>query len=119
MKRLIIELKEDGTIETKQENLTDIESFGIIHILAMPRTVKNTALIPEQKKRHIDTLKMWDTIVFDKVMSKYLTVGKEYLVTYVADDWAEYDYAWFRFKDDQGNSKSLRKILKGYVMRII
>ena len=57
-------------------------------------------------------------IVFDKVMSKHLTEGKEYTVTRVDEDWKEFYNSWFEITDDRGRRKGLRKHAKGYVVRM-
>jgi len=57
-------------------------------------------------------------IVFDKVMSKYLTEGKEYTVKRVGDSWKEWYNSWFQITDDRGRIKNLRKHARGYVVRI-
>jgi hypothetical protein len=57
-------------------------------------------------------------IIFDKVMSKYLTEGKEYTVTRVDSYWKEWYDSWFEITDDRGSRKALRKHAKGYVVRM-
>jgi len=61
-------------------------------------------------------LKIGDVIIFRKVMSKYLTIGKEYVINRVDHDFKEYNKAWFDITNDLGKNKSLRKHAQGYYM---
>ena len=65
-----------------------------------------------------DDLQAGDKIIFDKVMSKYLTEGKEYTVTRVDPDWKDWYSSWFEITDDRGKRKGLRKHPKGYIVRM-
>jgi hypothetical protein len=65
-----------------------------------------------------EDLQVGNKIIFDKVMSKYLTKGKEYTVTRVDADWKEWHNSWFEITDDRGKKKNLRKHAKGYMVRM-
>ena len=66
-----------------------------------------------------DNLKAGDFILFDKTMSKNVTVGKKYKVTDVGHDWKKWSHSWFTFLDDNNKRKSLRKYAQGYSMRMV
>jgi len=80
----------------------------------------------QQLNLHIDNRKLsWeylqcgDKIIFDKVMSKYLTEGKEYSITGIDPDWKECYDSYFEIIDDKGKKKGLKKHAKGYVCHMI
>ena len=66
-----------------------------------------------------EDLQVGDKIIFDKVMSKHLTQGKEYVVATVDSDWKEWYKSWFEIIDNRGRKKGLRKHAQGYVMRMV
>jgi predicted glutamine amidotransferase len=64
-----------------------------------------------------DSLKAGDKVIFHHSISKYITTGKEYLVTDVAKDWNEpdiYRTPYFRIKDDTGKTRAIGKHPHGY-----
>ena len=64
-------------------------------------------------------LKIGSRVVFKKIMSKYLTIDKEYEVIWVTEEWKEYDGAWFTIIDDNNKRRSLKKHAQGYLMSIV
>ena len=68
-------------------------------------------------------LQVGDNIVFDKVISKDLTKGKEYIVLSVSDDFklrcqhSRFDITNFEIADDRGRIKRLCGKPKGYIVR--
>ena len=80
--------------------------------------VKNCCIPVVRRSLSWDDLQAGDKIIFDKVMSKYLTEGKEYTVTRVDRSWKDWCNSWFEIKDDRGNRKALRKHPKGYIVRM-
>jgi hypothetical protein len=64
-----------------------------------------------------NTLQFGDIIVFEKSASKYVTVGKEYIVCKVSD-WFKNENDWYHFISDDGKEKSLRKYSRGYIVNI-
>lgn len=69
-------------------------------------------------RRSFDALEKGDKIVFDRVMSKYLTVGKEYKVWMVTEEFTS-DWGWYSIYDDTGKSKRLKHSAKGYIVRLV
>lgn len=65
-----------------------------------------------------DNLKAGDYIVFDKTMSKWVTIGQKYKVIEVSKDWNTRRFSVFYFFDDKKRRKQLRKYAQGYSMRI-
>jgi len=63
-------------------------------------------------------LKAGDTIVFDRVMSKYIEVGKEYKVLYVSTDFEKW-YGSFEIILDNNKIKRMKRYTQGYSWRIV
>ena len=67
------------------------------------------------KRDFYKDLQVGDFIVFEKVKSKYLTVGKKYKVVKIDDGWRD----GFMFYDDRNKFKHLRKCAKGYQITLV
>ena len=65
-----------------------------------------------------NTLKVGDIIIFTESASQYVTIGKEYVVTYLNKDFKLNGYAWYEFIADNGKKKHLRKYARGYGVKI-
>lgn len=71
------------------------------------------------KRDFYKDLQVGDFIVFEKVMSKYLTVGKKYKVVEIGKGWSESYHAYFKFYDDRNKVKYLRKGTSGYQITLV
>lgn len=69
-------------------------------------------------RRSFDSLEKGDRIVFDKVMSKYLTVGKVYKVWTVTTEFTK-NWGSYSIYDDTGKSRRLNHSTQGYIVRLV
>ena len=72
--------------------------------------------------RKREDLKVGDTIVFDRVMSKYIEVGKEYKVLYVSTDfknWRGIFEIRFEIRTENNKIKRMRIYTQGYIWHIV
>lgn len=65
-----------------------------------------------------EDLKAGDTIVFDRVMSKYVEVGKEYKVIYVSPDFKKW-HGTFEIMLQNNKTKMMKRYTQGYNWRIV
>ena len=75
--------------------------------------------IPVVRHRLVqEDLKAGDTIVFDRVMSKYIEVGKKYKVLYVSTDFKTWD-GLFEIMLENNKTKRMKRYTQGYNWRIV
>ena len=65
-----------------------------------------------------EDLKAGDTIVFDRVMSKYIEVGKKYKVLYVSQDFEKW-HGSFEIMLENNKTKRMKWYTQGYNWRIV
>lgn len=65
-----------------------------------------------------EDLKAGDRIVFDRVMSQYIEVGKKYKVLYVSQDFEKW-YGSFEIMLENNKTKRMKRYTQGYSWRIV
>lgn len=97
-------------IITREEYLNALELIDQYH--------QQTNISNFDRNIPLDEIKAGHKVIFDKVMTKHLTTGKEYLVQQVFPEKSWYT-GKFTIIDDTGKIKRLKKDMQGYIMRIV
>ncbi len=119
---MTIEDKIDATAEQIEQSIEfgclTKEHLRLILKQFTDEAVKKLNLSVVRHSLRQEDLKAGDTIVFDRVMSKYIEVGKKYQVLYVSQDFEKW-YGSFEIMLENNKTKRMKRHTQSYNWRIV